>query len=332
MMIYAPVLITTLNRYECLKKCIESLQDNTDINKTELFISVDFPPNDKYISGYSKIKKYLENGISGFKKVNIYFQSVNLGSIKNNEWLKDLVSSRYDRFIFLEDDNEVAPSFIQYCNKCLEFFEDDDDIVAINGSDYVWCGNGYTPPIRRPKINQNNIEKRQLTFHSVAYWTKKNKEVIDFCLEIEQNNGFLNIKQFFKLKKISNCFFYNYLSSVVLQRSQLPWYDSHIKPIDFMRDIYMMLNDKYVISPIEPMQRDNGVRGNGVNYIEPFSNARELYNRELRSEATFNIVLNDNLVENKNELYLHDKYFDLSLLSKSKIILKYILFLLTKGK
>ena len=58
-MIYAPILITTLNRYECLRRCIESLQKNSWADKTELFISVDYPPTDKYVDGYNKIKKYL---------------------------------------------------------------------------------------------------------------------------------------------------------------------------------------------------------------------------------------------------------------------------------
>lgn len=50
--IYAPVIIPTLNRIEHLKRCIESLEKNTGADKTEVFVSLDFPPSDKYLQGY----------------------------------------------------------------------------------------------------------------------------------------------------------------------------------------------------------------------------------------------------------------------------------------
>ena len=45
---YAPITITTLNRYEHFVRCIQSLENNGLAKETELFISVDFPPSDKY--------------------------------------------------------------------------------------------------------------------------------------------------------------------------------------------------------------------------------------------------------------------------------------------
>ena len=44
--------------------------------------------------------------------------------------------------------------------------------------------------------------------------------------------------------------FYRFLAMVSFQRKKLPWYENELQPIDFMIDIYMMLFDKYVISPI----------------------------------------------------------------------------------
>ena len=130
-MIYAPIIIPTLNRYECLKKCVESLQKNTWADETELYISVDYPPAEKYEYGYRKIKEYLDKEITGFKKVNVFFQGKNLGPIENVNWLYEKAFSKYDRVIFMEDDNEVAPSFIQFCDKGLELFDRYEDIIAI---------------------------------------------------------------------------------------------------------------------------------------------------------------------------------------------------------
>lgn len=47
-MVYAPVCIPTLNRYEHLKELIESLQRNPWAQYTDLFIGLDFPPGEKY--------------------------------------------------------------------------------------------------------------------------------------------------------------------------------------------------------------------------------------------------------------------------------------------
>ena len=81
-MIYAPIMIITLNRSRHLKECIESLQRNGWAKYTELYISVDFPPSEKYMKGYLEIKKYLNKKIEGFKKVNVIFQKKKFGSIR----------------------------------------------------------------------------------------------------------------------------------------------------------------------------------------------------------------------------------------------------------
>ena len=55
---YAPVIIPTLNRHEHLIRCINSLKRNPLAKETELYISLDYPPAEKYVDGYLKIKKY----------------------------------------------------------------------------------------------------------------------------------------------------------------------------------------------------------------------------------------------------------------------------------
>lgn len=328
-MIYAPILITTLNRYECFKKCIESLKKNSWADKTEIFISVDYPPSAKYYDGYNEIKEYLKTEIDGFKKVNIFFQEKNLGVIENCEWLRSLVCKSYDRYIFLEDDNELAPGFIEFCDKGLEIFEKDESVIALNASDYVWCGNGYTPPIRKVNKGENNIEKRQLVYHSVAYWEHKRKKAEYFCNIIGNNQGIISYKNLLKLRSKSKCVFYNYLWKVALQKKELPWYNNRIQPIDFMLDIYMIINDKYVIYPIEPMQRDLGVDGNGVNYTEKFINADDMKRRVLKSERSFEYFLADKIRINDDEFKLLDKNDRIKFYVKIKIIYEYIMKVLT---
>ncbi len=54
---YAPVAIPTLNRIDHLKRCISSLAKNEYAKYTNIYISVDYPPNEKYLDGYNEISK-----------------------------------------------------------------------------------------------------------------------------------------------------------------------------------------------------------------------------------------------------------------------------------
>lgn len=56
---YAPILIPTLNRYEHIRRCVESLSRCTHADKTELVIGLDFPPSEKYIERWKRIDAYL---------------------------------------------------------------------------------------------------------------------------------------------------------------------------------------------------------------------------------------------------------------------------------
>lgn len=89
-----PICIPTCNRYEHLKRCVESLSKCTLASETDLIISVDYPPSDKYVDGNEKIKKWLERGIEGFKSVQIFFQEKNLGAyekLRKNSYFRTVV-------------------------------------------------------------------------------------------------------------------------------------------------------------------------------------------------------------------------------------------------
>ena len=71
-MIYAPVIIPTLNRYEHLKNCLESLSKCSGAENTEVYIGLDYPSRSEHLSGYKKIRDYLDNcGDLGFKKLTV---------------------------------------------------------------------------------------------------------------------------------------------------------------------------------------------------------------------------------------------------------------------
>ncbi len=130
--LYFPVAIITCNRINHLRNCIESLSRCTHADQTELFISVDYPPDEKYVDGWNKIKEYLTD-VRGFKKANIWFQEVNLGAAYNEHFVYDKVFEQYNAMIFTEDDNIFAPAFLDYMNQMLRRFEKDSKVYSISG-------------------------------------------------------------------------------------------------------------------------------------------------------------------------------------------------------
>lgn len=130
---FVPIIIPTLNRYEHFKKCVETLSQCKYADKTELVIGLDYPPAERYVDGWKRIKEYLPT-ISGFKKVVVFEERENIGAAKNASKLRQYVKEQgHKAFISTEDDNVFSPNFIEYMNWGLCTFKDDNRILAVCG-------------------------------------------------------------------------------------------------------------------------------------------------------------------------------------------------------
>ena len=156
-MIYAPIYIPTLCRSEHFQKCIESLKVNTWAKYTDVYIALDYPPSEKYRAGYEKICRYLENSeFDCFKSFNVVKREKNYGAGLNSKKMREFISKRYDRWIYAEDDIVFSPIFLEYMDKALESYKDDDSVIGING---------YTYPLPyKVNIADANIFKQKLYF------------------------------------------------------------------------------------------------------------------------------------------------------------------------
>ena len=111
-MIYAPVLIPTLNRYEHLKQCLESLSRCTWADKTEVYVALDYPPQDKwdkYAPGWEKNRDWLRSvGDMGFKKLHLIERTENYGiwnsKLSNIDALVQEVKRLHPYYIVSEDE------------------------------------------------------------------------------------------------------------------------------------------------------------------------------------------------------------------------------------
>lgn len=116
--VYAPMLIPTLCRDQHFMRCIESLKKNTWAKYTDVYIGLDYPPDEKYRDGYIKICEYLKsNDFSQFASFNVCKRNVNFGSEKNMAALRDSVETKFPYFIRTDDDAEFSPDFLEYINK-----------------------------------------------------------------------------------------------------------------------------------------------------------------------------------------------------------------------
>lgn len=256
-MIYAPVLVPTLNRYEHLKRLIESLQKNKWAEFTELYIGVDFPPSEKYREGYEKICDYLAGEISGFKRINVYYHHDNLGTQDNIMFLINEISKSYDRYIFTEDDNEFSKNFLEYIDKGLEKFQSDERIIGI-------CGHAFHVDW---DLNEESLLKMGYAYDAwgIGRWIEKDTKMFSEVTLPYLKELLCHIGRAWHLYRVSPLLFYCCVETVVLQRGVM--YDAHgaFQLIDMAVTIYMIDFGYYTINPVVSKVRNWGDDGSGIH-------------------------------------------------------------------
>ncbi len=253
---YAPVIIPTLNRFEHLKRCVDSLRNNSLAQYTDLFISVDYPPEEKYLEGYQKVVDYVKGGIVGFRDVHIYFQKSNMGSSRNSLFLRQEAGKLFDTYIFTEDDNVFSPCYLSYINQCLEKYKDNVSVYAI-------CG--YSYPI---KWNEdiNTIVKCDCLFPAWGYatWTDKRKQLQRLSKQdIQQYMKHpVNVWKLYKRNR------HLFIEAVHIARNNHYLAldeQKNLKHIDCVMGIYLVMKNMYALIPTLSMVRNLGSDGSGLH-------------------------------------------------------------------
>lgn len=296
-MIYAPIAICTLNRYEHFIRCIESLERNPWAKYTEIFISIDYPPDDKYRAGYEKIVEYLNQHELKFKKSNLFYQKENLGVNENFEQLTKIVYEKYDRLLLFEDDIEVSPNYLEYMNKALEYGKTDDR---------VFCVCPFLEPIKKPrKITGTVFLAQTITSASGVYRDKQlqkdrifSKQWVDSIVRDRK----AMIKFFFRCRRS----FYYFLIGYIVQHQ--PAYfnkKGEIVCIDTLYALYMTVFDMYAIVPAISKARNWGYDGTGQNC--KMDEDKDGNKQEIDAEKNFDFRLETNKRINRIFQYRYSK-------------------------
>lgn len=287
---YYPVLIPTLNRHEHLKDCIESLLRCTHADQTELVIGLDYPPSDKYIEGWKAVEKYIDT-ITGFKKITIFKHKENLGPTNNTKFLREYAFSKYDAYIFSEDDNTFAPCFLDFMNKCLEKYKYNEKI-------YYVCG------CLEPDINQLLFEEIQkidssiikvignISAYGIGMWKDKERQLQNYFPKDFRKYIFSSRKRIITLLKAPAKL--NHVYYWIKNKPELNCL------CDFTRNTWAVLHNQQNILPIISLVKNNGFDGSGVNCDYSAKDLRCWENTNICKNDKYDIIdkINDDEINN----------------------------------
>ncbi len=295
---YAPVIIPVLCRYKHFTKCIESLKNNGWAKYTDIYIGLDYPSKNSHLKGYEQILGYLESSdFTVFNSFCVIKREKNLGPVVNEQKLIDEVLMKYDRFIRTDDDTEFSPCFLEYMDKALEKYENDNSIVAVTGYSYPCnynCSAGSTI------IKENFFCPMWGTgFWRNSYYNLKKWLSEDYILHYQFN-------QKLKSKEYKNLIDARFIDFV---DAGLSWQkDKYVFLVsDLGISTFIGLNNKYVIYPVESMVRNNGFDGSGITCPKIDNNI--FMNQEINNSCTYEIIEDklNNVNVNRNIVNIFDK-------------------------
>lgn len=277
-----PVVIPTLNRYNHFVNCVESLSRCYLALETELVVGVDYPPSEKYVEGFNQICNFIPS-IKGFGKVTVFYHKHNLGPVGNLRFLKDYCFSKYDALIITEDDNVFAPCFLDFMNKALCLYSEDERILSVSGYSPIGVKNssGYTAYLSK----DNNG-------WGLGLWKSKEKKLCGLLCDDSYFKSVLRSP--LKGLKILKTYPMLYLMLHIMVRDGENWGDAKRATVN-------IIENKFQVRPICSLVRNEGFDGSGVN-----CSSQPLAQSELVMNETFDMRLFDN----GNDCYDSDALYE----------------------
>ena len=254
-MVYAPVIIPTLCRDKHFIRCMESLRRNPWARYTEVYVGLDYPAKEEHWEGYRRIDEYLRGAFPEFRAVYVFRREKNEGAARNSSLLREEVTKQFDRFIFMEDDLEVSPNFLEYMDKALLEYEDDPDVIMVSG---------YSYPLDWKAADGCTVTRQ--CFNSSAWgrgiWKSKREKTVKYL----QANGLC--KDFSKAYYSGR--FQKMIDNAVKDYTLLcegGWSGKNgflNNYTDVALRILLAVKDKYAIMPLLSKVRNHGYDGSGL--------------------------------------------------------------------
>jgi hypothetical protein len=220
-------------------------------------VALDYPPKDKwdkYAPGWEKNRDWLHSvGNMGFKKLHLIERTENYGAwnkkVNNAGALAIEVRKNHAYYILTEDDNVFSPCFLEYMNKGIEKFKDDESVMAL-------CGYSYPYPIRYEK----NTFYRQSTDFSA--WG-----CLIFKDHYPQQVNYRDMRKFFSIRTCCDLYKKYGTRRLAAYLRSCEKMEGYINMIDVNMSLLGSLFGKDFIMPTVSLVRNIGADGSGVNFF-----------------------------------------------------------------
>jgi hypothetical protein len=127
----APIALFTYNRPIHTQRTLIALSQNIGFKKSPIYIFSDGPKNNEDILLINQTRNVIRK--LNHPKKKIIFKKKNIGLSQSIINGINYVLKKHKRIIVLEDDLLTSPFFLEYMNNALEKYEDNIDIISING-------------------------------------------------------------------------------------------------------------------------------------------------------------------------------------------------------
>ncbi len=295
-MVYAPVIIPTLCRDKHFIRCMESLRRNPWAKYTEVYVGLDYPAKEEHWAGYKVIDEYLNGSFPEFREVHVFRREKNVGAAGNSNMLRAEVYKKFDRYIYLEDDLEASPNFLEYIDKSLKEYEDNPDVIAVSG---------YAYPLEW-KIKENCTVVKQNFNGSIwgsGFWHSKRIDVWEHIRSNQLAKDFPSAYRTGRLNAMTDFAVMDYVNLCQDGWSGINGYLNNLYDLTFR--IYLGVYNKYFIMPSISKIRNHGYDGSGLCCPRINGNAEGDYCVE-------NYLFSAQPIDESDRFYLkEDKQFDL---------------------
>jgi len=131
-MALAPITLFVYNRPAHTRQTVEALRMNPLAASTELHVFSDGPRAPEAAPRIREVREYLKT-VDGFAKVTVYERDRNFGLATSVIDGVTRLCEAAGRVIVLEDDLVVSPQFLEYMNRALERYQDEDSAMQVSG-------------------------------------------------------------------------------------------------------------------------------------------------------------------------------------------------------
>ncbi len=291
-MTLAPITLFVYNRPTHTRRTVEALQKNILAKDSDLIIFSDAPKKPEAVKAVREVREYIRT-ITGFKSVRIVERDRNWGLANSIiDGVTSVVNER-GRIIVLEDDLVVTPHFLDFMNRALDKYDNEQQVIQVSG---------YMFPVKL-KIKEDALFLPLTTSWGWATW-KRAWQLFD-----PDAKGYAQVKADLALRKRFNLDeAYDYFSMLEAQLA------GRVDSWAVRWQLSAFLNDSLTIYPRHSLIVNAGFDGSGTHgsAVGPLSRSGvneafvpERFPIEMKVGDSWEVVCR--MLRNRNHLSVWDR-------------------------